>query len=308
MWMYKTYFLNGREYFSYDRMGMTGAAGTQKDFLYLESLLQFLEMDHTEWEPQLQQAAENLEQFLKTRDVNCSTAVQMALGELAGQHMYFQLPYLKWSELLTRSTVLGEDIPLPTDELRQLPEQLTQMQKEVQAFFDQVLDIDQAGRDVQRNVVGQTAFRFQPISVSYERVCAEIYAEVLYPNHILDLIDFALCTCVQQRILVRKCKNCGRYFALTGRVSAEYCERPRSTTTILCRDTGAFHQWNKGKEDDLVFKEYRREYKRRFAWIKAGRVTAEEFYLWSEQAREKKRECDSGQITLEEYAAWLKQS
>lgn len=71
--------------------------------------------------------------------------------------------------------------------------------------FKQVLDIDQAGRDVQRNVVGQTAFRFQPISVSYERVCAEIYAEVLYPNHILDLIDFALRTCVQQRILVRKC-------------------------------------------------------------------------------------------------------
>ena len=111
MWMYKTYFLNGREYFSYDRLGMTGAAGTQKDFLYLESLLQFLEMDHTEWEPQLQHASESVEQFLKTGDVSCSTAVQMALGELAGQHVYFQLPYLKWSELLTRITVFGEDVP-----------------------------------------------------------------------------------------------------------------------------------------------------------------------------------------------------
>jgi len=33
-----------------------------------------------------------------------------------------------------------------------------------------------------------------------------------------------------------------------------------------------------------------------------------DFYLWSEQAREKKAECDSGMITLEEYQKWLKNS
>ncbi len=47
---------------------------------------------------------------------------------------------------------------------------------------------------------------------------------------------------------------------------------------------------------------------RPFAWIKAGRVTAEEFYAWSEKAREKKAECDGRKITLEEYQQWLKDS
>jgi len=57
-----------------------------------------------------------------------------------------------------------------------------------------------------------------------------------------------------------------------------------------------------------VFKEYRREYKRRFAWIKAGRIAAEDFYTWSEKAREKKAECEAGKITLEEYQEWLRSS
>ena len=58
----------------------------------------------------------------------------------------------------------------------------------------------------------------------------------------------------------------------------------------------------------MLFRSYRREYKRRFAWIKAGKITAEDFYAWSEQAREQKAQCDEGKITLEEYREWLKTS
>ena len=39
-----------------------------------------------------------------------------------------------------------------------------------------------------------------------------------------------------------------------------------------------------------------------------GRVTAEEFYAWSEKAREKKAECDSGKISLGEFEGWLRES
>ena len=41
---------------------------------------------------------------------------------------------------------------------------------------------------------------------------------------------------------------------------------------------GAFQQWTLKQADDPVFKVYRREYKRRFAWIKAGRISDSEFY------------------------------
>ena len=50
-----------------------------------------------------------------------------------------------------------------------------------------------------------------------------------------------------------------------------------------------------------MFKAYRKEYKKSFAWIKAGRITDEQFYAWSEQAREMKKECDREVLSLNEF-------
>ena len=49
----------------------------------------------------------------------------------------------------------------------------------------------------------------------------------------------------------------------------------------------------KSKSDDEAFKIYRREYKKRFAWIRAGRIragriTEDEFYTWSKKAQGEK--------------------
>lgn len=71
---------------------------------------------------------------------------------------------------------------------------------------------------------------------------------------------------------------------------------------------GAFQQWTLKQADDPVCKVYRREYKRRFAWIKAGRISDSEFYAWSEQARAQKKKCDEGIITAEDFQRWLKKS
>ena len=60
--------------------------------------------------------------------------------------------------------------------------------------------------------------------------------------------------------------------------------------------------------DDPIFKAYRKEYKKRFAWIKAGRITDEQFYAWSEKAREEKKKCDREIISLEEFQQWLRDS
>ena len=122
------------------------------------------------------------------------------------------------------------------------------------------------------------------------------------------MISFSLQACVERNITVRRCKNCGRYFAQTGRVSAEYCDRPPLDGQSSCRAMGAFQQWTLKQADDPVFKVYRREYKRRFAWIKAGRISDSEFYAWSEQAREQKKKCNEGIITAEEFQRWLKES
>ena len=113
-------------------------------------------------------------------------------------------------------------------------------------------------------------FPFRPISVSIEPTDEGTCVPVLYARHIPDIIDFSLRSCVERNITVRRCKNCGRYFAQTGRVSAEYCDRPVPRGQQKCREIGAFQQWTLKQSDDPVFKAYRREYKRRFAWIKAA--------------------------------------
>ena len=122
------------------------------------------------------------------------------------------------------------------------------------------------------------------------------------------MIDYSLRTCVERDITVRRCKNCGRWFPQMVRVSAEYCERPVPKGEQVCRETGALRQWTKKQSDDPIFKAYRKEYKRRFAWIKAGRITDEAFYAWSKKAREEKKKCDRGIITLEAFKQWLAES
>lgn len=99
------------------------------------------------------------------------------------------------------------------------------------------------------------------------------------------MIDYSLRSCVEREITVRHCKNCGRYFTQTG------------------REAGAFQQWTKKQSGDPVFKAYRKEYKKRFAWIKAGRISDTDFYTWIKQAREMKKKCDREVITLEEYVS-----
>ena len=120
-----------------------------------------------------------------------------------------------------------------------------------------------------------------------------------------QLIDFSLRECVRREIPVRRCRNCGRCFPITGRITAEYCSRP-SLSGKLCRSTAPVQKWAESRRSDQAFQEYRREYKRRFAWIKAGKYTEDEFSDWSRRAREKRTECENEKITLEEFIEWLK--
>ena len=123
----------------------------------------------------------------------------------------------------------------------------------------------------------------------------------------LDLKEFAT-QFSETRKQVEKFLECVLDVDSAGRVSAEYCERPVKYGEQRCREIGEFRQWTKKQTDDPIFKAYRKEYKKRFAWIKAGRITDEQFYAWSEKAREEKKKCDREIISLEEFQQWLRDS
>lgn len=155
---------------------------------------------------------------------------------------------------------------------------------------------------------GKELFCFRPQRMNCEMLYQETFAEILCPETVYDLVDYHLRECLKREIKMRVCKDCGRLFAVMDHGGTKYCGRPFDEKGRTCKEIGAFRVWEKSKSDDEVFKVYRREYKKRFAWIRAGRITKGEFYAWSERAREKKTECDSGAITLEEFTVWLKHS
>lgn len=321
MWYAKMYFSEKREFFQYDASGTQGVPSVFREFPFLESLLTFLEMDCGELTPALQRIADGWSRLIAEDDREAGTEAMVELGQLKSRHIYLELLYVRWYDRFSRMGIYGdrgsvEDQQM-LDELRHLPEQLLLYQKQVQRFFDLVLDVDSAGRDPQQQAAmnylydrpkDPDLFCFRPIPLSFEPVEPGRCSPVLYSASILDMIDYSLRSCVERGITVRRCKNCGRYFPQTGRVSAEYCERPVAEGQQTCREAGAFQQWTKKQSDDPVFKAYRKEYKKRFAWIKAGRISDTDFYAWSEQAREMKKKCDRDVITLEEYVEWLKNS
>ena len=321
MWYVKMYFSEKRELFQCDASGIQGVPSVDREFPFLESLLTFLEMDCGELTPILQRIADRWSRLIAEFDRDAGTEAMVELGQLKSRHIYLELLYVRWYDRFSRIGIYGDRGSAEDEqmlaELRDLPEQLLLYQKQVQRFFDLVLDVDSAGRDPQQQAAKNYLhdsprdpglFRFRPIPLSFEPVEPGRCSPVLYSANIPDMIDYSLRSCVERGITVRRCKNCGRYFPQTGRVSAEYCERPVPKGQQTCREAGAFQQWTKKQSDDPVFKAYRKEYKKRFAWIKAGRISDTDFYAWSEQAREMKKKCDRDVITLEEYVEWLKNS
>lgn len=75
-----------------------------------------------------------------------------------------------------------------------------------------------------------------------------------------------------------------------------------------CQEIGAAQLREKSKGTDGPFKAFRREHKKRAAWIKVGKITKDGSYAWSGRAGEKQDERDAGNITLEGVEAWSNRS
>lgn len=318
-YIFRTYIDGGREYYEY-----TDAADREqtikKDFPFPESLMSLLYMDIWELEPITKKMDKALLSFYQSRDYDELQIVAAGLKELAPRHICFELLRLDWLERLDMvdSTAPGDfqDL-LPHKKISHLCSSIDTMQKQIKGLIAQVLDMDGEKRSVSEKMVayynaegGDTlnTFQFQPQTMNFEVIDRKIFAEVLYPRDIYDLIDFHVRECVKREVKMRVCKNCLRYFAVTGKASTEYCGRVCDSKGRTCREMGAINTWTQRKQGDEVFKEYRREYKKRFARINAGKLTKSAFYAWSEEARRKKEDCDGGVISPEEFSRWLKES
>ena len=312
---FKTYISNCREYFCYG----PDSPLEKKDFPFSESLLKLLRLDIWRYEPLIKDMGKALLRFYQTKAPQDAGIVLAGLDELAEAHIYFQQLRLDWMERFEQAANLDNSALidlLPEKELTHIPSTIDTMQKQIQRLFQNVLDIDLGKKSSVQTLMASyysqagsdtlNTFQFRTLPLRFEPADSRTFTEVLYPKTIYDLTDCFLRECVQREQRMRVCKNCGLYFAVKGRGTAEYCDVTTDEKGRVCKEIGAFVHWSQSKEDDEIFKVYRREYKKRFAWTKTGKVTPATLYAWGERAREKKTECEEGKITLEEYREWLK--
>ena len=149
MWYVKMYFSEKRELFQCDASGIQGVPSVDREFPFLESLLTFLEMDCGELTPILQRIADRWSRLIAEFDRDAGTEAMVELGQLKSRHIYLELLYVRWYDRFSRMGIYGDRGSAEDEqmlaELRDLPEQLLLYQKQVQRFFDLVLDVDSAG-------------------------------------------------------------------------------------------------------------------------------------------------------------------
>ena len=316
--LFYTYFESGREYFVYKDLTFERSHTKEKDFPFLESLLRFIYWDIWPMEDLFKKMDDAVLNFYREHDIASQEIVIDTLRRLAKQHIYFKFLFLDWqSRFRDTEQRPEEDIQkiLPHKQLRHIPSDIDMLQKQIMRLFQDVLDIDNGKKKpVQEKLQAYLdkekreslyAYRFKPISTTYERTRQGTFAEVLHPTSLSDLVEFSLRECVKREQRMRICSYCGKYFAIPRRNTAEFCNLTVDENGHTCREVGAVKRWAEKKNSDELFKEYRREYKKRFNWIKAGKISPGAFYAWSATAKGKRDECAAGKMSFDEFKEWL---
>lgn len=113
---------------------------------------------------------------------------------------------------------------------------------------------------------------------------------------------------LEENVQTRRCRRCGRYFLVKGNYPSLYCTRIAEGRTQTCQQLAAastFHSKLKDNDGDNAWGVYSKYYKRYYARIKRGALTATEFKQWQEDAARMRDRCLDGKMTLDEYRNWL---
>ena len=325
-YVFKLYFAGEREFFEFGRQSRDMDRKprlTKRESAMMENLLSFLDVDVMADDPVFREMEEAVKRYRATRDEKEAALVRARLDALAKQHVFYEALRLDWYDRLERAANAPDadafDRIAWAKTLRQTPSRLYAKQKHIVELFESVLLYAPGKESIRERAAQYFAerkknareidyYQFERLTMVCESVSPAVFTEVLYADSIIDVLDYCIRTCIVEEHPTRRCKNCGKWFILTGYMGLEYCSRPFDDKGHTCRDVGAGIAWEKRSRDDKPFMAYRKEYKKRFARIKAGRITNEEFLAWGERARAKKQECDEGTITLDEFREWLENS
>ena len=309
---FKTCIVDGMEQYSFIGTEQDDQTEEIKTKRFPESLLSFADISMDTISPLFLEIDTIFKLLANKHDNRTADDILRILDDLAGRHVYFEFFRLEWAERVKQAQSIGPLRKLWQQRASHMPEQLAVVQRQLKELFASVLDIDGERKPVSEKMATYAmagfAFQFRAQTMYFESWNGTIFTEVLYPESVYDIISYHFQECVRRELRFRVCKNCGRYFCITRRNTATYCHRPYGNKGGICSGIGPGIAWTQKRHMDEAFLNYRKEYKKRFARIKAGKLTQDDFYAWSKQAREKKSEYDTGKISYEVFSDWLRTS
>lgn len=103
-------------------------------------------------------------------------------------------------------------------------------------------------------------------------------------NHPLSFCVTELSKMIEANVIVKRCKNCGKYFIQKQNYNNDYCNREYNQKGQTCKDIGASLQYKNRLKNNPILKEYERAYKRNYARVTNHKMSSEDFRLWTEEA------------------------
>lgn len=119
-----------------------------------------------------------------------------------------------------------------------------------------------------------------------------------------QLLSIEIMAMIQNETMIRRCRNCGKYFVITNRNTA-YCDRIDESGK-RCSAVGPSRSFRKKMEEDEALKIYTRAYKTHFARVKKGTMGKAAFTEWCKEAKGKLEHVRSGLLDMAAFQEWLK--
>jgi hypothetical protein len=141
------------------------------------------------------------------------------------------------------------------------------------------------------------------IAQAKEITSSDIYEEYEISN-LQQLLNLEIFSMIKSNTMIRKCKNCGKYFVVRNRKTV-YCNRIFKDNKS-CSIIGSSEAFQKKLKSEKELEIYNRAYKTHYARCKKGKMSRQEFESWCDHAKTKLSDVRTGNLDIDSFEKWLK--
>ena len=113
-----------------------------------------------------------------------------------------------------------------------------------------------------------------------------------------ELLNIYIRDIIQNKIVIKKCKNCGEYFLPNNKQI--YCEKCKTIPYDMRKNTSIIKVTYRNN--------YKNQHNKMARNMKKDKFIREKFENWNKRAKEMTKKCEKGIISLEELKTWFKTS